>query len=294
MRNGGGRMQCPKCGGEIPFLDLKPNCRHCGVNIMYYAQEAELSRDAKRTELEAAAARMVIAQVKVHFIGGRLQILRIICMLAAVAALLAPLAQVHFTAPFFDSLFSVGLIGLIQAAVSGFAAQLPHFFSGTLSASATRFAVVSMACLLAIVLLDVVMIVLFLFGFPDVVKSTKRIRDAALTGTVVSAVSQIVVIVLHLTTPDTPFASTSVGFGSLCAMVVFLILYALDRNLLRQEIVPEYREYDPQRKEILRKVRSGEIDLDELSLPVLESEQECVARMHALEEALRAEEEGKA
>ena len=70
-------MKCPKCGGEIPFYDLKPNCRHCGVNIMYYTQEAGLIRDAKRTELEGAVARMVIARVKAAFIGGKLQIFRV-------------------------------------------------------------------------------------------------------------------------------------------------------------------------------------------------------------------------
>ena len=42
-------MKCPKCGGEIPFYDLHPNCKHCGVNIYYYSQDALLARDAKRT-----------------------------------------------------------------------------------------------------------------------------------------------------------------------------------------------------------------------------------------------------
>ena len=55
-------MKCPKCGGEIPFYDLHPNCKHCGVNIMYYMQNDGLMRDAKRTELEAAVARMIVAR----------------------------------------------------------------------------------------------------------------------------------------------------------------------------------------------------------------------------------------
>ena len=65
-------MKCPKCGGEIPFYDLKPKCKHCGVNIMYFVHETELARDAKRAELDFAAARLVVARVKANFIGGKL------------------------------------------------------------------------------------------------------------------------------------------------------------------------------------------------------------------------------
>ena len=63
-------MKCPKCGGEIPFYDLKPNCRHCGVNILYYTQDYLLERDAKRTELESAVARMVVARIKAVYVGS--------------------------------------------------------------------------------------------------------------------------------------------------------------------------------------------------------------------------------
>jgi hypothetical protein len=40
-------------------------------------------------------------------------------------------------------------------------------------------------------------------------------------------------------------------------------------------------------------VRAGEVDLDSLPLPVFESEEERAERIKALEEALKAEEEGK-
>ena len=92
-------MKCPKCGGEIAFFDLKPNCKHCGVNIMYFTQEADLIRDAKRTELDSASARMVVARVKANFIGGKLQIARMIVLLLAVASLLLPFGAVRYAVP---------------------------------------------------------------------------------------------------------------------------------------------------------------------------------------------------
>ena len=87
-------MKCPKCGGEIPFYDLHPNCKHCGVNIYYYSQDALLARDAKRTELEAAVARMVVARIKASFIGGGLQIIRMVAIIATIASLLLPIGAV--------------------------------------------------------------------------------------------------------------------------------------------------------------------------------------------------------
>ena len=92
-------MKCPKCGGEIPFYNLKPNCRYCGVNIMYFTQEEGLVRDAKRTELEGAAARMIIARVKAEFIGSGLVIARLVLALVAVAALLVPFGSVSYALP---------------------------------------------------------------------------------------------------------------------------------------------------------------------------------------------------
>ena len=63
--------------------------------------------------------------------------------------------------------------------------------------------------------------------------------------------------------------------------------------MLKKGIEPVYKENDLKRKELLGRVRAGEVDLDSLPLPVFESEEEHAARLNALEEALRAEEEGK-
>ena len=63
--------------------------------------------------------------------------------------------------------------------------------------------------------------------------------------------------------------------------------------MLKNGIEPTYRENDIKRRELLKKVRAGEVSLDSLSLPVMESPEEREARIKALQEALKAEEEGK-
>ena len=74
---------------------------------------------------------------------------------------------------------------------------------------------------------------------------------------------------------------------------MYAVIWFLNKKMLDKGIEPEYRENDLKRRELLKQVRAGQVDLDSLPLPVFENEQEREERMKALEEALRAEEEGK-
>ena len=286
-------MHCPKCGGEIPFYDLKPNCKHCGVNIMYYTQDAGLARDAKRTELEGAAARMVIARVKVNFIGGKLQIGRLIVVLLAVSALLVPFGSVRYTVPFFDKTYSAGILGIVQSVQDGFLLQIPSFLGSVLLRSGTWIAVVMTGLLAVCAVLDVLLAGALLLGFLDLTRSTKFMQHVSLCGAAFSLLAQIAVLVMRLTAGGGVFAAPAVGFGALAAMAMYLAVFFLNRALLQKGIEPHYRENDLKRKELLRRVRAGEVDLDDLPLPIYESEEEREERLRALEEALKAEEEGK-
>lgn len=286
-------MKCPKCGGEIPFYDLKPNCKHCGVNIMYYTQEEGLTRDAKRTELESAAARMVIARIKANFIGGKLQIARMVMVLIAVAALLVPFGGAKFDLPFFHDAFSAGIIGIIKAVQNGFLLHLPYLlFSKLLSSTALASTIPAlMLCLIAV--LDVVIFVFFLLGFLNIAKSTKLQKNASLVGVILAVAAQIAILIVYFITKANAFSSPTLGFGALAAAGMFVVLFLLNRAIIKADIEPVYRENDLKRKELLKKVRAGEIDLDSLPLPIFESDEEREERLKALEEALKAEEEGK-
>ena len=286
-------MRCPKCGGEIPFFDLKPNCRHCGVNIMYFTQETELARDAKRTELEGAAARMVIARVKANFIGGKVQIVRIVCTLLSVAALLVPFGSVRYSVPFFDKTFSAGLLGIVQSVQSGFFIQIPSLLGSTLLRTGTWAAVVPTAFLVLCAVLDLLLAAALLLGFLNLTRSTTFMQRVSLCGAAVSLAAQIAVLVLYLTLRGNAFAPVRPGFGALAALAMYLVVFFLNRTLLKNGIEPKFRENDLKRKELLRRVRAGEVDLDALPLPIFESDEEREERLRALEEALKAEEEGK-
>lgn len=275
-------MKCPKCGGEIPFYNLKPNCKHCGVNIYYYSQDALLMRDAKRTELEAAAARMVIVRIKASFIGGGLQIARMVFVLISVAALLLPFGGAVFRVPFFEGSLSAGLIGAIQAFQNGLLLKTPQLLQSALFSKQALAATVDFGCLLLVAVIDVIMLVFYILSFFNLTNSTKRMRNLSLVGVAVSLLGFAVPLVMKLITPDSALASVSFGFGGLLCAAMFLVQFFLNRAILKKGIEPTYREFDPKRRELLHQVRRGEVDIDSLPLPIYESKEEHEERMKAL------------
>lgn len=286
-------MKCPKCGGEIPFYDLKPNCSHCGVNIMYYMQHAGLTKDAKRTELESAAVRMVVARIKASFIGGKLAIARMVLVFCTVAVLLLPFCSVRYTVPFYDEKLSVGLLGLILSLIDGSLMNVPTFLKSALLAEQTRASLIVAGFLAAEILVCVVLFAVYLLSFLNLTKSARAINVLCIIGIAVGVAGQIAAFVVNGVTADSPQAQFSVGFGALATAVVFAALFFVNNSMLKNGIEPTYRENDIKRKELLKRVRAGEVDLDSLPLPIFESEEERAERMKALEEALKAEEEGK-
>ncbi len=286
-------MKCPKCGGEIPFFDLKPKCKHCGVNILYYTQEEDLMRDAKRTELEGAVARMTIQRVKADFIGSKLVIVRLIITLISAAALLVPYGSVNYDMPFFKGSFSAGIIGIIQSVTGGLLLKLPAFLGGAATSKQTLTALVPIGFMAAILVIDLLIALALLLGFLNLTRSTKFMRKASLAGAIIAGIGQAAVLVMQFTHGDNSAANVSPGFGALVSCAVFVALFIINGLVLKKGIEPVYKENDLKRKEMLKRVRAGEVDLDSLPLPVFESEEERDKRLNDLKEAMKAEEEGK-
>ncbi|MCR5207269.1 MAG: hypothetical protein K6C14_02180, partial [Eubacterium sp.] len=67
------------------------------------------------------------------------------------------------------------------------------------------------------------------------------------------------------------------------------ILVIVNVKMLKKGVEPIYREFDPKRKELLKKVKNGEVDLDDLTLPVFESEEERENRMKEFQQAMEEE-----
>ena len=284
-------MKCPKCGGEIPFYDLKPNCRHCGVNILYFTQDDELARDAKRTELENAKARMVIAKIKAVFVGSFLAVMRMVFLIGSICALMIPFASVTYRLPFYEEKLSAGLIGIIQSFSSGLLLSLPKFLQSALFSKATLGILIVLAFFVLLALADVVMFVVYLLGFISPDKTAKALKIISVIACIISAGAQIAALVCKtvIIPAGSERDSFAIGFGGLACVILHLIIVIINAKMLKKGVEPVYREYDPKRKELLKKVKSGEVNLDDLPLPVFESEEEYEARMKEFQQAMEEE-----
>ena len=107
--------KCPKCGRKLTLFDWRPNCPECGVNLVYYGLEDKLLDEADAAEAEHAKLQKKIDRVKASFAGTKLNIVRIVLSILPIVALLIPLCEVSFKAPFMgEKTTAVNLIALID------------------------------------------------------------------------------------------------------------------------------------------------------------------------------------
>lgn len=109
---------CPKCGAKLRLIDWKPNCPHCGVNMVYYGLEDRLLLDADKAEAEHARTQPKMDRLKAAFIGSKLAIVRIVTSLLPIAGLFLPLAKFAFDAPYASFNGSVNAISLYNLLAS--------------------------------------------------------------------------------------------------------------------------------------------------------------------------------
>lgn len=288
-------MKCPNCNKEIGRFELAPDCKHCGVNIFYAQQETLLTEDAKRCELEYATFHILTAKLKNAFIGGKIQIMRIVAMVLAIGAIFVPFATVEANFEMFSAKFSFGAFGIYQA-----------FTDGTLSAILNLGDYVPVLTI-SLLALSGLIVIIFLCGlgvfltlilsFINVQKTAKEAQILSVVGMAFSLASLAFTIVLPKIVSDISFVNAEFGFGSIACFVVLVLIFILNKLIVIKNIQPEIKEIDLERVKIRKQIKNGELSYDDLSLPVLESDEEREKRLQekALKEKLvqSAKGEGK-
>lgn len=285
-------MNCPKCGAHISNFNLKPNCEQCGVNILLYTQEKSLEEDAKRTELEFASARIVLAKVKAAFIGGKLPIARLVFTLLCVAALLIPFADVNISTAAFSKDLSLSGLGVYNMFSDGTLNVLPSLMGSTLFGGATLKALISLGALLLLALSEVALLVSEILCFINIKKSSKAMSIISIISIALCLVFVIIALVAMSAAKANPFVTYKLGFGAFVTIVLFAVTFFINHKIYKEDLPLKLRPYDIERKETLKKIKSGEITFDDLPIPVFETDEEREARFKELEEMLKTEEEG--
>lgn len=275
-------MKCPKCGVAIKRFDLSPNCKNCGVHIMYYTQEEDLALDAKKTELEFAKARVFVAGLKAAFIKGKLAVARMVFIVLTALCLLIPFATLTLDLPYFQKEISLSALGIYNLFSNGLLEYIFEFPSMGVAANVFALFLVTAFSYLLTVLSGVLIFVVWLLSFINLKKSTKLL--VRLSG--VAVVFDVLTLFLALTSSVAAKGYTAIGVnigaGSFVALAVFIIFGLLNFKMQKENISPHIKEVDLQRLEVAKKVKAGEISLADLPLPIFETEEELSARKNAL------------
>ncbi len=262
-------MNCPKCNAEIGRFDLAPNCKKCGVHIMYYTQEEDLIRDAKLTELEFTSARLLAAKLKAAFIKGKVPVMRIVFILLSVASLVLPLYNISLSFPWWKYEISVGALGIYNIVSDSFW----KLFSALsdIGAGKTLFVlmIVSFVLLILSALAAVGCLASWILSFINIKKTSKISVGFSVFGILSQLAGTVISFIAMNLSGAFEFITVKPMFGGIVSIAMFGGFLATNIMLIINEPVIPVKEADRKRIEIKEKLKKGEITLDELPLPIV-------------------------
>lgn len=274
-------MECPNCGNHIGRFELDQNCKNCGVNLFYFQQEKLLTNDAKKCELEYASFRILTAKLKAAFTGGSLQIARMALTVVCVGVLFIPFASFKVSLPLFDHSMSFGGYGLFKGFQNGSLLALLDFAEISVTADLALKSLLLVFIMLFILLVGLAVIAVELLSFINIKKSALALSVISAVGMAFSVISVMCAYSLDGSSLPPEIFSVSVGFGGFASAAAFTALLVINILIAKRNIAPEIKDVDLLRVEMRKKVKRGEVSLEELPLPVFETDEEREKRLVA-------------
>lgn len=280
--------KCPKCNHKLRITDISQFCPECGVNMRFCNFEENFIREAKIAELSQATVHVKIKRLKAAFIGTKLCIVRLCVVLLPILALLIPAGSFSVSLPYVSFKADLGAIGLYAMFTNGSFGYMNQMCSSSLLGaqfSAVRLAVFSYVAIAAFAVFVLLSTILCFISYKNM---QKVIAGIALAGSAVSIVNAILTI-----SATSKFAQASGGFGAWVAALMFIVVAAVNIILVKKGIPVEYAEGMLERVEYWHKYKSGEINIDDLPQPVVETEEtrKIDAEIAAEEESFRKKQE---
>lgn len=281
---------CPKCGGKLRLTDWKPNCPHCGVNMVYYGMEERLLLDADQAEAEHARTQVKFDRLKASFVGSKLAIVRIVFSVLPIVGLFLPLAKFGFTAPYAQYNGSVNVISLYNLLSSrmDFDSLIAMFGSKLMGTAFILFAV-SVVC----ILLSAVGVLAHLICLTMACSPKGKQRNYTLNVlNLLFAVASIVTFFLFCGKITALFPNviqvSSVGFGAYVYIALLVFCFAADILCFVKGIEVKYKPC------FIGNIPAEEyFQLVEDGVPIEQIRAVMAERTAAKEAAKKAEEEAK-
>ncbi len=231
-------------------------------------------------ELEFASFRIIVAKLKAAFIKGLIPILRIVAMIIAIGAIFIPFADIKTDIPVISSVnFSFGAWGIYSAFTNGVLNTLLNLFD--YAQQQVVIALVLLASIVVIFLIGFAIFVCLLLSFINIQKTAKIMRGLSVAGAITCVFSSGVSLAMPYVIGKAEFLTAKTGFGAFACILVFAFIFILNHLVIKKNIQPEIKEVDIKRVELAKKVKCGEVSLDDLPLPVFETEEEKEKRLKA-------------
>lgn len=268
---------CPKCGAKLKLTDISQFCPNCGVNMRFVNFEENFYREAKQAELSQANMSMKIRNMKAAFVGSKLAIARLAVMLLPIVSLLVPFGSFTLSLPYKAETYqfsALGLYGLFNNGGLNYIFSMTSAFVNGERFSSLRNSLISYA---AVAVFGVLILFVSILCFISIRNMQKINVVLSALGAVACVVSVIFIRKFVVTAEYTDnfgeLLNGRAGLGFLVCLAAFAAVFIVNLLLSRKGIPVEYDEGTLERVEILKKVRSGELDIDSLPQPIVETEE---------------------
>lgn len=279
---------CPKCGQKLHLYNLSQKCPKCGVNMRFYDFDVRFYRDAKKAELSMANVHSKVRSFKAAMIGGTLPIVRLCLTLLPLFSTLIPFANAAIRLPFCSRDIAMSTLGIYTMFSDGtldYIREMTQSQSSGLAFSA-MFELIICAAITAAMALIIVLLTIFCFF------SIKKMSVALCTVSALGAASCVLSAVFA-----SKFASAAAGHGGLLlggslsfgwavSFVMFIAVFVVNLLIARKGLEVVLDEGDEERIKIYKQVRRGEVSIDDLPQPIVET-----TETRAIDEEIRKQQE---
>ena len=278
--------QCPKCGKKLKVTDISQFCPSCGVNMRFVNFEENFYKEAKYAELSQANMHVKVKRMKAAFIGSKLAIARLVVMLLPIAALLAPACSFTLTLPYKETASAFSALGLYSLFSEGGFDYLIKMTGSVIDPAAFTALRNALFVYAAVALIGVLILLTSVLCFISYRNMQKITTALSCVGIVCCGAAMITIGSFVKAAQSSIFLSGENGFGLWIAIAMFAAVFAVNLLLSIKGIPVEYDEGMEERAGIYKKVRSGEIDIDTLPLPIVQT-----AETRKIDEEIAKEEE---
>ena len=266
---------CPKCQNKLRLIDIGQHCPHCGVNLRFYGFEERFYRDAKLAELSVAKMHIKLRVFKTSFIGGWLPKTRLFSAFLPLILLLLPACKTVITLSFVLKNISLNIIEVYRIFTDG-----TFRFISSMAASSVvdkqsfvllrnaiyAYAGTAFAAALAVVLT--------LLCFISIKKMSAVLCLASGCGAAGTAAVFVWLKLFCQSAQTSSFGllNGTLSYGMFFAAAGFAAVFAFNFLIAKNGLHIEYDEGDLERAEIAHKVKTGELNIDDLPQPIVETQ----------------------